>query len=714
MPTEDRDQDAHSGEVSNTNTGDAETAIQVGSVTGGFHVHGTAAVGSVPRQLPGPPAGFVDREEALRVLDECLSPAAPMGVAAIIGAPGAGKTALALFWAHACRARFPGGDLYIDMRGYGPNTPLTDEQALDVFLRALGVAPEALPRQVDEKAALYRSALAERRLLVVIDNAVSVRQVRRLLPGASGCLALVTSRTTMPGLVAREGARRVSVDVLSPEDAVRLLAEIVGDDRIEADEESARHIARSCGHLPLALRIVAERAADRPHLRMADLAAQLVGERDRLDALALAEDELTDVRAVFSWSYRALGSGQQATFRALGLHPGSGFSAASVAALVGLEPEQVAEQLHGLVAVHLLQEIGPDRYQLHDLLRAYSRERCEREDAQRARTESVRRVLAWYLWAADAGRVVIFPHSHAVALPPRPATPIPEFGTPAAATGWFEAERFTLLAAIEMAMDLGLYDLAWKLPVVLDGMFEISAYWSDWQAIHQVGLAAARALPEPLGMSANLLGLGDFHWRFGEFTAAVRAYAECGELAERIGHLWLIGFAARGLGLAHEGLGDLDRAMADYRKALAVFDAGGLRRGSGMSLLSMGKVFRALGEPTEAVEHCERAVAVFTEIGDRWSRAWGAVPLTQVYRDLGRFDEAVAAAGAALAIFDEFADQRSVATVLMELGEVHAAGGDRSAALTAWRSAAELFESLGDPGAAAVRDRITRLEPDGG
>ncbi|GLW91127.1 ATP-binding protein [Actinokineospora globicatena] len=700
----------------NTYSGTADNVIQFDALHGDFHLHNRDRPDVVvPRQLPPAPAGFTDREEALRALDAHARLASGSdGAAVIVGAPGIGKTALALHWAHAIRKSFPDGDLYIDMRGYGPESPLSDDQALDVFLRALGVPPEAVPRSVEEKAARYRTAIADRRVLVLIDNVVSARQVRRLLPGSAGCLAVLTSRTTVSGLVAREGAKLVTVDVLSPADSVRLLAEIIGDHRVEADLKAAHDVARSCGYLPLALRIVAERVSSRPHLRLADLATELLGERDRLDALVVAEDELTDVRAAFSWSYHSLTASQQAVFRVIGLHPGAECSTSSLAALVAVQPGHLVERLQELVAVHLLHEVAPGRYQMHDLLRAYARERCEREDPQRGRTEAVRRVLGWYLWAADAARVAFLPYSNDVALPPAPDVPLPEFASPAAAREWFETERFTLLAVIEQATDLGHYDIAWKLPVVVDGFFELSAYWTDWQGIHQAGLAAAKALPDTVGMSANLLGLGDYHWRFGELEAAVAAYTECARLARRIGHSWLIGFATRGLGLASAELGDVEAAMGYYREALSVFDAAGLRRGSGMALLSIGKVQYRLGNLTDAVDHCERAIAVFAGIGDKWSEAWGAVPLIQAYRDLGSFDEGVALARTAVAIFAEFADHRSEAAVLVELGEVHLLRRDPSSAATAWHRAAALYEDIGDPTAIAVRTKIGRLDdPDG-
>ena len=301
------------GGVANDFSGSGESVVQASTIHS-VHFHNSGRPHSTPpRQLPGDIGGFVNRLSSLARLDGLLGPsgAADRSVSAphvvvIVGAPGVGKTALALHWAHLVREHFPDGQLYIDMRGYGSEYPLESEQAIDIFLRSLNVAPESIPIDLDERASLYRSILGDKKMLIVLDNASSARQIRQLLPGSRGCFVLVTSRSRISGLVAREGAIRMSLDVLSSDDSLRLLAEIIGEDRIDAEIRSAERVAVLCGFLPLALRVVAERTAGRPHMRLSELVDELTSEQSRLDALAAEVDELTDVRAAFSWSYRAL------------------------------------------------------------------------------------------------------------------------------------------------------------------------------------------------------------------------------------------------------------------------------------------------------------------------------------------------------------------------------------------------------------------------
>ncbi|WP_162181678.1 NB-ARC domain-containing protein [Glycomyces tenuis] len=351
--------------------GEAHTVVQAGAVHGDVHLHHRHKW-PTPRQLPAPPGGFVNREAHISALGLALRTdrTEAGAVSVITGPPGVGKTALALRWAHSVRDRFPDGDLYVDMHGYGPASPLEPEQVLDGFLRAFGVEPSLIPITLDERAALYRSMLGGKRMLIVIDNSMSARQIRHLLPGSDGCLTLVTSRSSMPSLVAREGAVRMPLDVLSAEDALELLAEVMGDGRAETDLDGAARVVEHCGRLPLALRVVAERAAARPHLTMSDLAAELAAEQQRLDALSSEEDELVDVRAVFSWSYRSLDARQRQVFRFLGLHRGAEMSTAPIAALTRIPVAELRRHLADLCDAHLVQQIATDRFRLHDLLRA--------------------------------------------------------------------------------------------------------------------------------------------------------------------------------------------------------------------------------------------------------------------------------------------------------------------------------------------------------
>jgi tetratricopeptide (TPR) repeat protein len=705
--------------VDNEFSGRGDAVIQTGSIHGDVYMHGRRLRRSnfpPPHQLPARPAGFVDRKEHLQRLDQMLSNIREdsdvdnPSVTVIAGPPGVGKTALALYWAHAVRHDFPDGDLYIDMRGYGPHPPLSADQALDSFLRAMNFPPEGIPVETSERAALYRSLLGIKKMLIVIDNASSVKQIRDLLPGSRQCVVLVTSRGQLSSLVAREGADRVTIDVLSPGDAVALLSEIVGDDRIERNNEAAVKIAQLCGYLPLTLRVVAERIAGQPYLSLSDAVGQLEGEKNRLDALAASEDELADVRVVFSWSYRMLTSSQSKTFRLIGLHAGPEFSVRLGAALTNETVDTTANRLLELAEVHLIQQVDFERYRLHDLLRAYSLEVCQHAEHQRERTHAVRRMLVWYLLAADVGRKAILPYSHAVELSYPGEFDLPIFDDAATAMTWFEGERINLLAALQVALDWGQYDLAWKLPVVLDGFFELRSYWFEWKDIHDDGLLAARTMGDLLGQSSNLLCRADANWRLKSHNRALEDYREAESLARRIGDTWLQGFALRGAGLIYEELGRIDDAKQRYEESLEVFRVSGIRRGEGMALMSLGKAHGATGEYDVGVAHCLSAIEIFREVGDRWSEAWGLLPLAELHKDSGDAAATEADLRSALEIFDEFGDRRSSALVLESLGRALVMRGDNIAALESWRRAVALLNDLNDPHAEDLRSTLNRLE----
>ncbi|MBW8485552.1 ATP-binding protein [Actinomadura parmotrematis] len=697
-------------EEGNAFTGEARQVVQAGSVHGGIHISGSRRPLPSPRQLPRGTTGFVDRQNSLRVLDGMLGDLAESkpdaATAAIVaGAPGVGKTALTLQWAHHVRRRFPDGDLYVDMHGYGPGRSLTPAQALDGFLRALDVPGEAIPDDLDERAGLYRSLLEGRRLLLIIDNASAPADVRPLLPASRGCFAMITSRSTLSGLMIREGAVRVTLDVLPPDESVELLARAIGADRVGAEREAAHRVAVLCGHLPLALRVVAEHAASRPGLSMAALAAELAGERHRLDALAESQDELSDVRAAFSWSYRALPDDLRRAFRLLGLHTGPDIGVPAAAALLDADPSTAARRLRGLTGAHLAQEDEDGRFRLHDLLRAYARELAQAEDDQSARTRAVRRLLGWYLLTVDAGRRALLPYSHAVPMVPGDGLALPGFADGAEAMRWFERERLNLLAALRQAVELGQYDIGWKLPVAADGFFELASYWVDWEEIHRLGLDAARALGDPLGEAANLLCLGDAAWRAGDADRAAADYARTVELARQLTYPWLEGFGLRGLGLLREEGGDPGGAAGLFREALAVFRQAGLRRGEGMARLSLGRCAAANGDQAEAVRACTAAVEIFAELDDAWSEAWGTLPLAAALTAQGRAPDAVHRLRRAADLFRRFGDRRSEAMALAALGDTLDATGDPAGAATAWRGAADLYELLGDEQAEALRAR---------
>jgi DNA-binding SARP family transcriptional activator len=353
----------------------------------------------VPRELPADTDRFTGRSAELAELDRLL---AADGVCAVTGSAGVGKTALAVHWGHRVRDAFPGGQLYVDLRGYDPGEPVTAGDALAGFLRSLGVAGQDIPADAGERAACYRSLLDGRRVLVVLDNAASVEQVRPLLPGTASCVVVVTSRDSLPGLVARHGARRLHLDLLPVEDAVSLLRKLIGE-RVDADEATAVALAGQCARLPLALRVAAELAVTRPAMDLAQLVSELADERRRLDLLDAGGDPRTAIRAVFSWSYRRLPADAARAFRLIGLHPGPDMDTLAVAALTGASVEQAADLLRQLARGHLIYPAAPGRHAMHDLLRAYAAAMSTAGEAGESEASgALTRPLDYYLAAAAA------------------------------------------------------------------------------------------------------------------------------------------------------------------------------------------------------------------------------------------------------------------------------------------------------------------------
>ncbi|GAA1981183.1 XRE family transcriptional regulator [Nocardiopsis rhodophaea] len=708
-------------ETRNTVRGSADAIVQAEAIHGGVHVTAAAhASQSTPRQLPMTPAGFVNRAAELSRLDELLS--APEGgvpegtatsvvISAIGGAPGIGKTALAVHWAHRVRSRFDDGDLYVNMRGYGPGAHLDASEALGSLLQALGVPPESVPLDLDGRAALFRSKLDRKRVLIVIDDVVSAEQVRPLLPASPGCMVLVTSRSALPGLVAREGARRMTLSTLGAEEALALLRSAVGADRIDAEPDAARSLVAHCAHLPLALRILAERLISRPDASLRSMAEGLAAEDRRLEALGTSDDELSDVRAVFSASYTALAPDSARLFRCLGLHPGGDFGSAACAAAAGLTPREGAPLLEQLVGANMLQRIGDDRYRLHDLLRLYAVERIQEEERGEERDRALRRSVTWYLGGVRNAVRAVMPNFRSVDIPAgEPLTVDPcEFDSATAALDWFEGERTNIVAAVRMTLEQGLFELAWRLPVAAYPLFEMHRHLEEWKQIHLWGLAAARSLGDRRGEARNLLGLGDAEWLRGDLATALDHYAATLTANQSLGDGWIEGFALRQTGLIRwEQVRD-GNAPALLRRAIDAFRCAGERRGEGMALLSLAECERSLGNIDQALEHCDTARAIFTEIADTWSIAWSGCSTASVLASARRHPEAVAEYRAAVEVFQGLQDRSSESVALIGTGESFFALGDMAQARMHLGAALDILRSADDPRADEIEAKIARM-----
>ncbi len=674
---------------------------------------------SVPRQLPVDVAHFTGRGAELATLDAPLAQdgAARPAAMVIAGTAGVGKTALVVRWAHQARDRFPDGQLFVNLRGYDPGSPMAPEQALEEFLRALDVPAERIPAGLGEKAALYRSLLDGRRVLIVLDNANAAEQVRPLLPGSATCWVVVTSRSRLSGLVARDGASRVTVDLLPPAEAIALLRDVIGTARVTAEPEATDELASRCAYLPLALRIAAERAVTHPHATLAGLADELAVLHDRLDLLATAdeEDEATAVRAVLSWSYHALSPETARGFRLLGLHTGPDISALAAAALTDTTPAQARRLLETLVGTHLIEETGRDRYRFHDLLRVYAAECAEVAETDHDRAAAVRRVLTWYLHTGDAADRILNPHRRRVPLDHPEVTCAPlEFAAYDQALGWCEAEQANLVAAIRHAAETGEHVIAWQLPLALWGFFNLRKHWADLIATHRIGLAAAAHLHDRRGEAWTWGTLGMPYLDLGQYEEAADHFQHALSRCREIGDQWGEAIALVGLGAACFYPGQYKEAFEHSRCALPLCQEIDDPWSHIFALLNIGGAHRKLQQFEEALGYFRRALDIACPAHDRSGEATALRNLGATYRDLQRFDDALAHFQRARITYREISDRWNEARTLLNIGDILLKLNQVEAAAGYWHQALSIFEDLDDSDTAAkVRLNLEILDANG-
>jgi tetratricopeptide (TPR) repeat protein/transcriptional regulator with XRE-family HTH domain len=669
-----------------------------------------AALGSpavVPAQLPAEVASFTGRSQYLRQLDALLAGGGAGGrqgdgsgqavmIGAIAGTAGVGKTALAVHWAHQVRGRFPDGQLYVNLHGWAHGRPLSPLQALAQLLGALGVEPSKIPVEVDQAAGLYRSLLADRRVLVVLDNARNAEQVRPLVPGAAGCLVVVTSRDGLSGLVASHGARRLALDVLTLDEAVGLLAWIVGEGRIHAEPEAAAGLAEVCGYLPLALRIVAANLTGQPDQPIAGWLARLRA-GDRLAELVVAGDPLAAVGTAFDCSYAVLEADAQRLFRLLGLVPGGDFTAQAAGALAGLPVGQAGWLLERLAGAHLIEPRAVGRFGFHDLLRLYARRRVE-EDSAPERQQARNRLLGWYLHTTDTADRLIHPQMLRLPVPPAGAAlPAAGFDDRLEALEWLDRERRNLVAAVQHAATHGPRPLAWLLADALRGYFWASRHVVDWLAVADAGLAAADAAGDPQAQAAGQRNLGLAHYCLGDYARAAECHSSARLLARQAG--WTEGEAAAvgALAMVHTMLGQLQQAADHYAQQLALNRQIGSKAGQAVTLGNLADVQRELGWPELALEHLAQALALHREVGARSAKIAFLCQLGEVYDDLGRLDAASEHLSQALTLAREAGNRYLEAYGLSTLAVVHRDAGRSTAALALAEDALALAREIGDP-----------------
>ena len=650
----------------------------------------------VPAQLPPDIAGFTGRDADLERLDALLDRGGALVVSTIAGTAGVGKTALAVHWAHRVRDQFPDGQLYVNLRGYAAGSPLRPVDALARFLPALGVPADEVPAGAEDAAGLYRSVLAERRVLVLLDNAGHPDQVRPLLPGSPGCLVLVTSRDKLGGLVARDGAVGLPLDVLSPAEARTLLAHLTGAGRVDREESAAAQLAELCGHLPLALRIAAANLTARPRVTIARYAEELAA-GDRLAALQVDGDPHAGVRVAFDHSYAALTADARRLFRLLGPTPGADIGVPAAAALADLPTAQAAQLLDRLAAAHLIEEHAPGRYAFHDLLRRYAADRAATEDDERDRTAALARLYDFYLHGIDGAARRVYPQILRLPLSDAcTAHPTVDFTDTAQASGWLDAERSNLVSAVGHAARRGPPEAAWRLADGLRGYLYLRMYTVDGTAVAAAGLAAAEREGNVRAQAASQLGLATLHWIQGKHQDAIDAYRRTLELTRRAG--WAEGESTTlgNLGNVHWSLGELREAADRYTAALAVGGQTGRLLGQAIQLGNLGLVYWGLGQLQQAADHLEQAISLYQEQGSLSSEARTLAGLGEAYRALGRLDDASNVLTRALHLHQEVGDRVGEADAIRALADVHREAGRYAEANELVRTAVAAARDIGD------------------
>ena len=695
---------------------------------------------AVPRELPAGIRHFTGRGGELKqltgLLDHTDEETPTVVISAIGGTAGVGKTALAVQWAHQVAERFPDGQLYVNLRGYDPGQPMTATDALAGFLRALGVAGPDIPAGEDERAARYRSLLSAKRMLVVLDNAGSVEQVRPLLPGSPGCVVLVTSRDTLAGLVARDGARRLTLDLLPLADAISLLRALIGD-RVDADPAAAATLARRCARLPLALRVAAELAAARPDISLAGLAAELADQQQRLDLLEAGGDPRTAVRAVFSWSHRHLDPDAARVFRLAGLHPGAGFDAYAVAALAGATAGQARQALDLLGRAHLIQPTGPGRYEMHDLLRAYARELAAICDGKDEHQAALTGLFDYYLYTAAAATDTLHPaERHGRPRIPPPATPVPPVTDPAAARAWLDAERATLVAVTAHTAAHGWPAHATRLAASLFRYLDSGSHYPEAITIHTHARDAARHAGDRAAEATALNHLAGPHRRQGRYQQAIGQYRQALALfrqtGDRTGQAHALGnlgnvSADQGhyqaaislheqalglyrqiddrvgeartlgnLGYIEERQGRYQRAGRHHRQSLAIARETGNRTTECIALINLGTVALRQDRYRQATGHLHLALALCRETGYRFFEAEALTRISGVCLGQGRLQEAADHLQAALALYRETGHRSGEADAFNSLGEILLATGQPGHARAQHTTALGLAGHIGD------------------
>jgi len=652
----------------------------------------------VPRQLPAAVPAFVGRRDQLAALSQVLhQPAGTAVITAIGGTAGVGKTALAVQWAHQVAGEFPDGQLFVNLRGFDSSaTPVTPADAVRVLLDALQIPADRLPQTVEGQLGLYRSLLAGKRMLVLLDNARDAAQVRPLLPGAATCRVVVTSRSQLTSLAAIEAAYPLILDILTGAEARQLLEQRLGASRLAADPGAAAQIISCCAYLPLALCIIAARAAMRPDLSLAQVAAALAAHPD-LDAFTDGGDPAADVRAAFSWSYRQLDGDTARAFRLAGLHPGPGLDHRALAALTGETADRAGHLLDALTQACMIQPAGPFRYGLHDLLRSYARELAYDQDSEAERQAALDGLFGYYLYTAAIAMDAAFPAERHRRPPiPPPTASAPVFTDEAEALAWLDAERADLVTVTVHAANHGWPGHAIRLAATLFRYLVTGAHSPEAITIHGSACRAARHTGDQAAEADALHSLGGVDLRQGRYQQAAdylrRALALNRETGDRTGQARALG----NLGLADLLQGRCQQAAEHFQQSLALHREVGDRTGEARALGNLGFADLRQGRYQQAARHLRRSLALSRDTRDRGGEARALANLGEVETRQGHYQQAAGHLQQALTLCRQIGDRASEADILASLGVVDIRQGRYQQAGDRLRQALAQCRATGD------------------
>jgi tetratricopeptide (TPR) repeat protein len=684
-------------------------SIMARDIRGDVHVHNLTPPappppGLPPSQLPQP----VQLTGRTRDLEK-MATARASRVIVVTGQPGVGKTSLAIQWGHQVRGDFPDGVLYADLHGYAPDGPASPAEELARFLRALGVGPQHVPADLAELTAMYRSLTVDRRMLVVLDDALTAAQVIPLLPPSPASVAVVTSRSRLGGLVAR-GARVIQLDRLDDDAALELLARTLGDDRVLAEPYAARELVELCARVPLALCVAGARLAARARWPISELVHALTHERRRLAALALEDDDMA-VRPALDVSYQALAPGAARMYRVMGLFTGVRFDSGIAACAATVAPAEAKRLLSVLTNANLLDDAANGQYQFHDLTKVHARELAEQHESEADRAVIVRRMLDWFLASAGAASDVVTPYRSDLNLQLRYAPGEPaRFAGPGAALDWLDRELPNVMAAARLAVSQGHHTAAWQISDAMWPLFLYRGHYTERLELDELALTAARAAGDAAGEAKMLNRLGLAVMDLGQPERAQDYYGQALAIWERLGDANRIAGGLRRLGLAAAAGDRPADAIELFARALDGYTRLGATRQAALTLSDLGDMLARAGRLAEAIARLTEAGDLLATEVDPYNQARTLYRLGEVHEQAGDLDAAAGYLQRALYSMRDIGSLKGQADALLALGGLAVRAGRPGEARDRYADARQILISVGSPRLAEVTGILTWLD----